>query len=163
MLNRAIVQGRLGADPELKYTANDIPVCSFRIAVSRPQSRDGEQGTDWISIVAWRQTAEFISRYFTKGSMILVEGRLQVREYIAHDGSKRNSTEIVADRAHFCGKNDPSSGTGNAAATAQSENRGYNTTSSISQYAPNNMYNQSAANVGFTELSEYAYDDDLPF
>lgn len=156
MLNKAILQGRLGADPELKQTANGISVCSFRIAVSRPNSRDGDRGTDWISIVAWRQTAEFISRYFTKGSMILVEGRIQVRVYTAHDGSKRTATEIVADRVYFCGGREQDSIPSHAD-EAQEEQKIIQ-----SKYGQQNYVNQTET-MAFTELSEYAYDDDLPF
>lgn len=103
MLNKAILQGRLTADPELRYTQTGTPVATFRIACERDfKSKDpNAQTADFITIVAWRQTAEFIPKYFTKGSMILVDGRLQVRSYTTNAGDKRYVTEVVADSVHF--------------------------------------------------------------
>ena len=106
MLNKAIIQGRLVADPELKYTQSGTAVTSFRVACDRDfKSQDpNAQNVDFLSIVAWRKTAEFITRYFNRGSMILLEGRIQVREYTDNKGQKRYATEIVADSVNFCGK-----------------------------------------------------------
>lgn len=102
MLNRVILIGRLVADPELKYTPSGIAVAQFRIAVDRPISREAQQQgqekqADFIDIVAWRQSAEFASQYLTKGRLVAVEGRLQIREYVTQDGQRRKAAEIVAD------------------------------------------------------------------
>lgn len=94
-MNSVVLVGRLGADPELKYTPDGAPVASFRLAVDR-QSKDG--GCDWIQCVAWRQSAEFAANYLHKGDRVGVRGRIQVRQWTTQDGSKRWSTEIVADR-----------------------------------------------------------------
>ncbi len=103
MLNHIVLMGRLARDPELRRTQSGIAVTSFRIAVDRDySSRDGnERQTDWIDIVTWRGTAEFVSKYFTKGSMIVVSGRLQTREWTDRDGGKRTSVEVVADNVYF--------------------------------------------------------------
>ena len=102
MLNRIILQGRLVADPELRHTQQGTPVASFRIAVDRDyKNQSGNRETDFINIVAWRGTGEFVSRYFTKGRMAIVEGRLQVREYTDKDGNRRHATEVVANNIYF--------------------------------------------------------------
>jgi single-strand DNA-binding protein len=103
MLNHIVLMGRLTRDPELRYTGSNIPVASFRIAVDRDfQPRDGgERQTDFIDVVAWRQTGEFVSKYFTKGSMVVVSGRLQMRDWTDRDGNKRTSAEVVADNVYF--------------------------------------------------------------
>ena len=103
MLNQIVLMGRLVRDPELRYTQSQLPVCSFRIAVDRDYNgRDGaERQADFIDIVAWRQSAEFVSKYFTKGSMIIVVGRLQMRDWTDRDGNKRTSAEVQADRVMF--------------------------------------------------------------
>lgn len=109
MLNRAVLMGRICADPELKQTGTGISVCSFTIAVNRSfQSKSGERETDFIDIVCWRQSAEFVCKYFAKGSMIAVDGRIQTRSYEDSQGNKRKAFEIVADNVNFCG--DKSSG-----------------------------------------------------
>lgn len=103
MLNRIILMGRLTRDPELRYTQSNTPVASFTLAVDRSfRGRDGgEKQTDFIDIVAWRQTGEFVSKYFTKGKMAIVEGRLQIRDWTDRDGNKRRSAEVVADNVMF--------------------------------------------------------------
>jgi len=103
MLNRVILMGRLTRDPELRHTQNGIAVASFTLAVDRDfGSKDGqEKQTDFIDIVAWRNTAEFVSRYFNKGRMAVVEGRLQIRPWEDKDGNKRRNAEIVADNIYF--------------------------------------------------------------
>lgn len=104
MLNKAIIMGRLTRDPELKYTPNNVPVCTFSVAVDRSFVRQGEERqTDFINIVAWRSTAEFVSKYFAKGRMINVVGSIQTRSWDDQDGKKRYVTEIVADEVNFCG------------------------------------------------------------
>ena len=103
MFNIAILTGRLTATPELKTTPNGVSVCSFSIAVNRPYRQGEEQQTDFINIVAWRQTAEFISRNFIKGSMIGIEGAIQTRKYQDKDGNNRTVFEVVANDVQFVG------------------------------------------------------------
>ena len=100
MLNNITLQGRLCRDPELRRTGAGTAVASFTIAVDRDF---GEKETDFIDCVAWRQTGEFVSRYFTKGSMIVVSGRLQIRDWTDKNGNKRKSAEVQVDNAYFCG------------------------------------------------------------
>ena len=103
MLNHITIMGRLTREPELRRTGSGIAVASFTVAVDRDFSgRDGgERETDFIDCVAWRQTGEFVSKYFTKGSMIVVSGRLQIRNWTDKDGNKRRSAEVVADNCYF--------------------------------------------------------------
>lgn len=102
MLNKVIAMGRLTAAPELKNTNSGTAVCSFTIACDRDyKAKDAERETDWLDCTAWRGTAEFISKYFDKGRMIVVEGRLQTRTYEDKNGNKRKATEIVVDNAYF--------------------------------------------------------------
>lgn len=105
MLNRVILMGRMVADPELKTTNSGVSVCSFRIAVDRSYVKNGEQRqADFFDIVAWRSSAEFVSRHFTKGSLIAVDGQLQSRQYQTKDGSNRSAVEVVADSISFTGE-----------------------------------------------------------
>ena len=103
MLNRIILMGRLTRDPELRHTQTGTAVASFSLAVDRDfkDRNTGEKATDFIDIVAWRQTAEFVSRFFTKGRMAVVEGRLQLRDWTDRDGNKRRSAEVIADNVYF--------------------------------------------------------------
>lgn len=118
-INRAVIMGRLGQDPELRTTSNGTAVCSFSVAVDRDFVRKGEERqTDWIRVTAWRQTAEFVSKYFRKGSMIAVEGRIQTGSYVDRDGNNRERFEIVADNVSFCGGRRDEGGTGYTANTA---------------------------------------------
>lgn len=113
MLNVAIIMGRLTAAPELRTTASGLSVTSFSVAVDRSYKAGEERQTDFINVVAWRQTAEFVSRYFQKGSMIAVRGRIQQRNYEDKNGNKRTAFEIVADEVSFCGSK-AETGTGGA-------------------------------------------------
>ena len=102
MLNHITIMGRLTRDPELRRTNTGTAVASFCVAVDRDfASNSGDKQTDFIDCVAWRQTGEFVSKYFAKGSMIVVSGRLQIREWNDKDGNKRKSAEIVADNVYF--------------------------------------------------------------
>lgn len=103
MLNKVFLQGRLVADPELRHTQQGTPVASYRLAVDRDYKSKNQKGqnTDFVNIVSWRNTAEFVSRYFAKGRMMLVEGRLQMRSYTDKDGNKRVAAEVVTDNVHF--------------------------------------------------------------
>lgn len=118
MLNHITIMGRLTRDPELRRTGSGIAVASFAVAVDRDFSdkQSGEKETDFIECVAWRQTGEFVSKHFTKGRMIVVSGRLQVRRWKNKEGENRHSTEVVADNCYFCGSKrdgDNSATTGN--------------------------------------------------
>ncbi len=102
MLNKVSMMGRLVRDPELRRTQSGIPVTTIRIAVDRDfKNADGSKQADFFDIVAWRERAEFISKYFTKGRMIVVDGRLQTRDWEDRDGNKRVSIEVVADNVYF--------------------------------------------------------------
>jgi single-strand DNA-binding protein len=139
--NKVILIGNLVADPELKKTPNGVSVTSFRIAVGRRFTRDGEAPqADFIDIVAWRQTAEFVSRYFKKGSMIALQGSIQTRNYEDKQGNKRTAVEVVADNVSFCGSK-AESGTQN-------------------DFPPIANTAKPAAKVDFEEIDD---DDDLPF
>ena len=100
-LNKVILIGHMTADPELKQTANGVNVCSFSIGVTRKYTRGEQSQSDFINIVAWRSTAEFIARYFRKGSAICICGSLQTRTWTDNNGNKRYATEVVADEASF--------------------------------------------------------------
>ena len=156
MLNHIVLMGRLTRDPELRYTQSQIPVASFTLAVDRDfGGRDGgEKQTDFIDIVAWRSTAEFVSKYFTKGSMAVVSGRLQIRAWTDKEGNKRRSAEVVADNVYFgSSKRDTASG------GSYSEYGG----SSFSAPAANS-FSAPAAPAGNSEFSMLEDDDsDLPF
>lgn len=106
--NKVILIGNLTADPELKATQGGISVCSFSIAVNRPKSKDGDQKCDFINIQTWRQTAEFVCKFFKKGKPILVCGQLQTRSWTDNQGNKRTATEVVADEVSFVGNNESS-------------------------------------------------------
>lgn len=102
MLNKIVLMGRLTRDPELRRTGSGTAVTSFTLAVDRDfKSQSGEKETDFIDIVAWRTTAEFVGKYFTKGRMAVVEGRLQLRDWTDKQGGKRRSAEVVADSVYF--------------------------------------------------------------
>lgn len=102
MLNKIVIMGRLTRDPELRRTQSGTAVTSFTLAVDRDfKSQSGEKETDFIDVVAWRGTAEFVSKYFSKGRMAVAEGRLQIRDWTDRDGGKRRSAEVVADNVYF--------------------------------------------------------------
>ncbi len=102
MLNKIVIMGRLTRDPELRRTQSGTAVTSFTLAVDRDfKSQSGEKETDFIDVVAWRSTAEFVSKYFSKGRMAVAEGRLQIRDWTDREGGKRRSAEVVADNVYF--------------------------------------------------------------
>lgn len=145
MLNCIVLMGRLVADPELRTTTTGKSVCNFRIAVDRSFARAGEQRqSDFFTVVAWEGTANFVSRYFSKGSMIAVQGQMQMRQYDDNTGAKRTVYEVLARDVSFCGSKSES-GTGNAAFAAPA--------------APAPAF-QSAAPGDFEEITD---DEDLPF
>lgn len=147
MLNNAVIMGRLVADPELRTTGSGISVTSFTVAVDRRYARSGEERqTDFIDVIAWRQNAEFISKFFRKGSMIAIQGYIQTRTYEDKNGNKRKAVEVVVDNASFCGSK-AESGTGS-----------YSREDSYAAAQPAPSY--STADEGdFKEIPE----DDLPF
>ena len=102
-MNQIVLMGRMTRDPELRHTPNNIPVASFTLAVDRGfvSKESGERQTDFIDVVAWRNTAEFVSKYFTKGQMTAVTGRLQIRDWTDKDGNKRRNAEVVAENIYF--------------------------------------------------------------
>lgn len=153
MLNRAILMGRLVADPELRQTPNGVAVCSFTIAIDRSFSRDRERQTDFIDVVAWRQTAEFVSRYFSKGKMIIVEGSIQTRSYEDKSGNKRKAVEVVADNVQFGESKNASAGAGQGS---------YAPVPSSAQTPAQPAVSYSSGDIGdFSEMSSDS--DDLPF
>ncbi len=160
MLNCAVIMGRLTADPELRTTNSGISVVSFSVAVDRNYQRNGaERQTDFINVVAWRQTAEFVSRYFHKGSMIAVQGSIQTRKYTDRNGNNRTAFEIVADNVSFCGSKSESGTAGggynNAYAAPQSNDF------AAPQAQP--TQNFSSASAGDFDTLDNGDNDDLPF
>lgn len=103
MLNHIVLMGRLTRDPELRHTGSGTPCANFALAVDRDfgKNENGEKETDFVDIVAWRNTAEFVSKYFSKGRMAVVSGRLQIRSWTDKDGNKRRTAEVVADQVYF--------------------------------------------------------------
>lgn len=101
MLNKVIMMGRLCDDPEFRQTQSQIPVCRFRIAINRPKGKDGQEKADFINCVAWRSSAEFVSRYFSKGSMIVIEGQMRNNDYTDGNGTKHYSYEVLCDNVTF--------------------------------------------------------------
>ena len=183
MLNRVVLMGRLVAEPELKTTNTGISVCSFRIAVDRSYVKQGaERQADFIDIVAWRQNAEFLCKYFTKGQLIALEGSLQSRTYQDRDGNNRYITEVVVDSFFFTGdkrEKNSNNSYGNYSAPLPQEppvQRSNSNASSYNNYNNNynnsNSYNShsnaSANNNSYTsglpeDFEELPDDDDLPF
>ena len=108
MLNNVTLMGRLVADPELRTTPTGKSVATFRIAVDRSFSKNGNKEADFITIVAWNSTADFVSKYFSKGSMIAIQGRIQTRNYEDNNGNKRTAFEVVATEVSFCGSKNES-------------------------------------------------------
>ena len=165
MLNHIVLMGRLTRDPELRYTQSQTPVASFRIAVDRDfGGRDGgEKQTDFIDCVAWRQTGEFVSKYFTKGSMAVVSGRLQIRDWTDRDGNKRRSAEVVADNVYF-GDSKRDRGENAGGYQAPRGNDGYQPRSNEAYQSRGNSYqsfDSAPSASAFSELSDT--DGELPF
>ena len=153
MLNKIIIMGRLARDPDLKRTQSGKAVTSFSLAVDRDfKGQNGEKETDWIDVVAWNGTAEYVSKYFTKGRMAVVVGRLQIRDYTDRDGNKRRAAEVIAESVYFGdSKKDGDSGSSYGSAPAP----GYGMPPSYGGYAP------ASGQTGFAEIGEE--DGELPF
>ena len=159
-MNRVILMGRLTADPELRQTPQGTAVTRFTIAVDRRFRKDGGQQADFITCVAWRQTAEFICRFFQKGRMIAVEGQLQSRSWDSQDGKRQYATEVIIDNAYFTGsRNENSNGTNQSTGAYQ--------TNFSAPEAPTYSAPQSQSDdMGFVDLSfanDIGSEDDLPF
>ena len=166
MFNRIILMGRLTKDPELKTTQSGVTMCRFSIAVDRAYSKGQEKQTDFFDITAWRQTAEFVSKYFSKGKCILIEGKLQNNNYTDQNGVKQYRNEIIADNVAFCGDKSGGQQNGQQAPPAQqpyqnqyqqgyAQNQGYQ--QSYQNYAPpqyqqaQQNYQQAQQNQGYRQ------------
>lgn len=137
-LNRIVLQGRLGADPELRTTPTGVEVATVNIAVDRDRKdAEGNRQSDWVTIVAWKGTAKFLAQYFQKGRVIIVDGRLRMRNWTDKDGNKRTSAEVVADNIYF----------------------GDNKREETEHYAPTQSYGAPSSD----NLAELADDGPLPF
>lgn len=155
MLNVVVLMGRLVADPELRQTPSGLSVTTFRIAVDRNHAKTGQdRQADFIDIVAWRQTSEFVCKYFRKGSMIAVQGSIQTRSYEDKNGNKRTAFEVVADNVSFTGSRSESAGVGYTGAGQNS----YAAPSSAA-YSPAPSFSQGSAD-DFAVVDE---NEDLPF
>lgn len=156
MLNVVAIMGRLVADPELKTTQSGNAVCSFRIACDRSYAKQGEQRqADFIDVTAWRHTAEFICRYFSKGSLIAIEGNLQTRQYQDKQGNNRTKTEILANNVSFAGSK--------ASGSSSERSSGSN-----APFPQNENSQQNALQAGYAQGQEDDFsvisdDEDLPF
>lgn len=162
MLNKIFIMGRLTRDPELRRTQSGTPVTSFSLAVDRDyKTQSGEKETDFIDVVAWRATAEFVAKYFTKGRMAVVEGRLQIRAWQDKEGNNRRSAEVVADNVYF----------GDSKRDAAGDNSGYSPAPSYGYSAPaapaagsSHGYAAPAAPAPASDFSMIEDDDSqLPF
>ena len=154
MLFRSVLMGRLVADPELRHTPNDVAVTTIRIAVDRAYSKsDADKQADFIDVTAWRQTAEFVCRYFTKGSMIAVKGSLRVDNYTDKEGNKRTRYDVQAENVSFCGERKESN-------QESQENYDAKHNSPAAASAPAAQAYSSGTNSDFQSLPD---DDDLPF
>lgn len=154
-LNHVCVMGRLGKDPELRHTQSGTAVASFSLAVDRDfkSKETGEKETDWLDVVAWRNTAEFVSKYFTKGRVAIVDGKLQTRKWQDKSGNNRVSVEILADNVYFGDSKHEGNSTGNHGSYGVAPSA-YGTPTS---YSPAPMSGQT----GFAELDDQ--DGELPF
>ena len=169
MLNTIIIQGRIVTHPELRRTGSGIAVASFTVAVDRDFAQDGKKETDFIDCVAWRQTGEFVSKYFRKGSMIVVKGRLQIRSWNDKDGNKRKTAEVVADNCYFGSTKSDSDGSNNNSGYSSNGNGYGNNGADYSGYAGgyDNSYGGCTYSPPQYGNNDYAYieDDDpkLPY
>ena len=157
-LAKAIIMGRITHDLEVRQTPSGVPVVQFTVAVDRNYSKDGDRQTDFLNCVAWRNTAEHIARWFSKGRMIAIEGRLQTRTYEDKNGSKHYITEIIADSAYFTGEK-----------SEGGNNNGFNQNgggfaNQHQQTQQNNGFNGDAQSVGdLSEFEDVLSDDGVPF
>lgn len=154
MLNTTVLMGRLTADPELRHTPSDISVTSFTLAVERSYVKSGgDRQVDFIDIVAWRSTAEFVCKYFRKGQLVAVQGSIQTRTYQDKNGNNRKAFEIIADNVYFAEPKRDNSSFSNQNTTSQSRNFDTIETEDNSSYSNGNI----------DDFEEVPMDDDLPF
>lgn len=159
-MNKVTLMGRLTRDPEMRQTPNGVPVARFSIAVNRRFAKDGQQQADFINCVAWRQSAEFLCKYFRKGSMIAICGSIQSRTWDGADGKKQYSTEVLAEEIYFTGSKSDSGNGGNDYGQGGGYNNSYNQSAPTqSQGAAPNFDEFDALGFSMMDSSE----DDLPF
>ncbi len=160
MLNVAAIVGRLTADPELKHTSGDVSVVSFTLAVGRSYAKAGtERQTDFIDVVAWRSTADFICRYFRKGQLMAVQGSIQTRTYQDKNGNNRKAVEIVADNVHFVESKRSEEGDSYGQGGSYSRNDSYAPSRPAAFNEPASAYSSGTSG----DFEEIPGDDDLPF
>lgn len=157
-MNKCIFTGRLCADPEFRQTQSGVAVCRFRIAVNRPYSKDKEQKADFINCTAWRNTAEFISRYFSKGSAIIVEGSLHNSDYTDQNGVKHYGMDVQVSNVEF----------GESKKSGENSNATYQPAAPQQQYSQPNQqspvqYNNAPGVVDLNEFEEILSDGEVPF
>ena len=159
MLNHIVLMGRLTRDPELRRTNSGTAVATFTVAVDRDfaSGATGERETDFIDIVAWRNTAEFVSKYFTKGRMAVISGRLQIRNWNDKDGNKRRSAEVVAENVYFGESKRSREDSGYQSAPRSSSREGYQSNS----YGGYQSFDSAPSGSAFSDLSDT--DGELPF
>ncbi len=148
MFNLVVLTGRLTSNPELKTTPSGISVTTFSLAVDRPYRKDKEQEADFINIIAWRQTAEFITRYFTKGSLIGIEGSIQTRRYQDKNNNNRTAFEVVANKAQFV-------------MPKSASEKAFNEEENNSSFAEETPCGGNTED--FEDIGDMSSDDDLPF
>lgn len=156
-MNKVILMGRLCADPEFSQTQSGVACCRFRLAVNRPfaNKQTGEREADFISCESWRQTAEFISRYFSKGSMIIIEGSLRNNDYTDNSGVKHYGMKVVTEKAEFCGSKSESGSQSQTSCQAQN---------SVHTYKNDVQQPMQTADIGdLGEFEEILSDGDVPF
>ena len=166
MLNHIVIMGRLTRDPELRRTGSGIAVTSFTVAVDRDfaPKDGGERETDFIDCVAWRQTGEFVSKYFTKGRMAVVSGRLQIRSWTDKDGNKRRSAEVVADNVYFGDSKRDNDSSGSSYGNNNSYSNGYSNDRGYSAPAPQNFGSYAPQSAPASDFAMLEDDDaQLPF
>lgn len=157
-MNKVILMGRLARDPELQTTPQGTPVCRFTVAVDRRFSgKDGQRQADFISCTAWRQTAEFVAKWFSKGRMIAVVGSLQTRTWDDKDGKKQYATDVIVDEAYFTGSKSDSNGGAPAANTSYSQPQAQHDSNANNSSAPFDDFDS----MGFAAIG--GSEDDLPF
>ncbi len=164
MLNIVVLMGRLTADPELRTTPNGISVCRFTLAVDRNYAKQGtERQTDFINCTAWRQTAEFVSRYFVKGQLVAVNGSIQTGSYTDNNGNKKYTTDVIVDNVNFTGDRRDGGNTrsGSYSGNSYQPNNSGNAYNSAPRQdpAPAPTYSGGSA----SDFEEMPFDDDLPF
>lgn len=174
MLNKVIIMGRLTRDPEMRQTTSGVPVCTITVAVDRPVRKDQEKQADFIRVICWRQTAEFVSRYFTKGKMIIVEGSLRNNDYTDNNGVKHYGMDVQADNVTFGESKGASQGGGYQQGGYAPQGGGYGQQGGYAQQGGYNQPPQQAPrpaapqqenlNIGdIGEFEEILSDGEVPF